>query len=517
MILVAGITGLLVTFVIQTRYLVPVENELVAQDVKFITDRIDSLIKLRSFLVISAAGKGNLETFLEKGGLEKLSASIRESFPDFLSLEVVNDRGEVLGMIGDLNLQPLNTKTRGGTFIQLSTAINFYNSVFSDDPAAKSFMITCRHFAADRGIWYSRCRFARDEIEALLSSFKNEKVSLVPIWGGGINPGMLENFTNHTQEPVLNGTPWSSVEKGEMLLQSPGWMVRVEKNRGGVLSPTTIVTSLAILACLCALPILKRIWQFFAAVREGLSAKNRSYASDTVKVPVHAANPDSPERHPAPQAGHAAGIRTPKHDLPLERRNGVPAAAKETEKTSEPPQVVFIQDTDDGGKAKEKSGAPVVDFSETVEIMHSELLSPIVIVEEDERQNTGEAIAAGEAAQEQRSGFSEDFSVEPAADSSATKALNDEDADKCYATCCDTDAPEDCNRVFGAEITVSDSAQQAALLLLPPGKSAEAEMKTVPSDLPDTLELIWDEPAEADSEKENHPQDSVRFSEFFTC
>ena len=80
---------------------VPLEKGLLSAEARSLATDMDSAVRMRSSLISTAVGNSELDSFLEAGGLDKLLSALRKHFPDFLSVEVTNDRGQIQAMGGE--------------------------------------------------------------------------------------------------------------------------------------------------------------------------------------------------------------------------------------------------------------------------------------------------------------------------------------------------------------------------------------------------------------------------------
>ncbi len=71
----------------------PLEKELLSRDVSSIAQEIDSVVKFRSTVIGIGAGIVEVDTLLNRR-LDRFMAALREHLPDFLSLEIINERGK---------------------------------------------------------------------------------------------------------------------------------------------------------------------------------------------------------------------------------------------------------------------------------------------------------------------------------------------------------------------------------------------------------------------------------------
>ncbi|HMK37206.1 MAG TPA: hypothetical protein VK463_19185 [Desulfomonilaceae bacterium] len=219
---------------------VPLEKELLSREVRWVAGEIDAAVKLKSAIITTAAGIIEVDTLLENGNLEKLLRTLREHLSDFFSLEIINDRGEIVAMIGELPLSQAGTAApaRTSRFVRVSSDINYNEGVFADDPAHGCFSVTCRHIGPQKGQWFSRTRFSRESINRLLASVPQCHAGLVQLTGISKMPRINQEL----QSASTTGNWWTGPSKAEAFLDSPGWIVQVEK-----ISPRSVLRPLPIL------------------------------------------------------------------------------------------------------------------------------------------------------------------------------------------------------------------------------------------------------------------------------
>lgn len=241
---VAGIIGCVVVLVLglgeHYGTVVPLEKELLSREVRGLADEIDALVRLKTAVITTAAGIVEVDALVENGPLESFLRTLRERLPHFRSLEIINDRGEIVAMIGELPLSEAVSAgpVRASRFVRVGSDINYNEGLFFDDPANGSFSITCRHIAPQKGQWFSKSRFSRESVERILSSVPNRQAALIPV--AGVSKTTRKN--KELEFATTSGSWWSGPSKAEALLTSPGWMVRLENTATG-----SVISSLCVL------------------------------------------------------------------------------------------------------------------------------------------------------------------------------------------------------------------------------------------------------------------------------
>jgi hypothetical protein len=134
---------------------------------------LDGLVSARSAAVRVAAGNLDIDNLSAAGGLDRLLNTLRSLFPDFSNIELLNDRGQTLAMLGDLNLSLASGPKSAQVVIDSATVQDKF--AFRDDPANKSFLIIMRHGDSDSGRWFSRTRFSRTPIDTILAAAGPER------------------------------------------------------------------------------------------------------------------------------------------------------------------------------------------------------------------------------------------------------------------------------------------------------------------------------------------------------
>jgi hypothetical protein len=228
----ASLGALCVGLISHFTVVVPLEKSLLAAEARGLATEFDSAIRVRSSLIGITAGNSELDAFLESGGLDKMLNALRNQFPDFLSFEATNDRGQVQAMGGELPLSQtgLFSKDASGKTSAVNLGVHG-RGIFYDDPKNNCFYITCKHVGPEGGKWFTRSRFSRESVAAILESDPTQRVTLMPIAGASKDipdsPVSLPMPQSCVVRPI--GSWWSGPTGAEALLTMPGWLMRMEK------------------------------------------------------------------------------------------------------------------------------------------------------------------------------------------------------------------------------------------------------------------------------------------------
>ncbi|MBI5569732.1 MAG: hypothetical protein HY914_07290 [Desulfomonile tiedjei] len=234
------------------------EAQLTAEETRGLAAKLDAILQTRAAAVGMAAGGLDIEHLGARGGLERLLNHLNELFPDFLSLEVLNEQGQALAMMGDLSLSQAGRKPKLDSAAEAAAAGQPGTVGFQDDPRHQRFCLTLRHGGSDAVTWYSRTSFSRKPIDLAIAPSDTEKH--VTLQSG--LPGKGTAMGRWSPALAMN------VEKGwlgstfhaEIPLAVPGWKVtvqRVGKRAGfGLLAP--IVPFLMLLVAGAALWLVRQ-------------------------------------------------------------------------------------------------------------------------------------------------------------------------------------------------------------------------------------------------------------------
>lgn len=212
--------------------------------------RLDESLMVRSVVLDMATGELHMAKLQEPAVLDELLRSIRSQFPDFISLEVIDEKGSIVSMVGELSLSeqglPLHANT---TDLPHSRSNGYrYAWAFRDDPGSDSYYLTRERTEPDGKRWFSRARFARGPIQAAMDSPLGNhslRVGLVPVQTSGSHRpedsaarGTVRSFhakRDGMTSPQITEYQWAVAARAAARLESPGWQVTVESGSQGTM------------------------------------------------------------------------------------------------------------------------------------------------------------------------------------------------------------------------------------------------------------------------------------------
>ena len=212
----------------------PLEQSLLKEQARSLAKDLDGLVSARTAAVRVAASNLEIDNLSAAGGLDKLLNTLRSLFPDFSNIELLNDRGQTLAMMGDLNLSLAGAPKSAQVVIDSSTVENKF--LFRDDPSNQSFVIIMQHGDPDSGRWFSRTRFSRTPIDTILTATGPEKSpklvmrELPKNVEAEIEPNMTEGRSvSPARSTDATRTRWWDPRKAtEVQLLIPGWSLVLE-------------------------------------------------------------------------------------------------------------------------------------------------------------------------------------------------------------------------------------------------------------------------------------------------
>jgi hypothetical protein len=189
---------------------VPSNKELLETKALGLAQGIDEIVKLRSTSVSMAAQILDLEHLASEGGGNRVVNALKDRFPDFMSLEILDENGEILAMFGDLSLPDAGRKSGAEDVPVLDSGQGSSSESFQDNPQGGCFFITTKRTQADGKTWLTRTRFAREPIEAILASVGgNWSAELRPVGQPGVTaPSGWRNRTV-SAEVQLPASGWT--------------------------------------------------------------------------------------------------------------------------------------------------------------------------------------------------------------------------------------------------------------------------------------------------------------------
>lgn len=203
---------------------VPLQKKLAAREVHTLAERIDAAVKLRAELVRAVSAELKVEHLNAPGALDSVRTTLRRAFPDFLSLEIVNEEGDLLAMIGDIALAEGKGSSAPVPSERGDANAQAPRFTFRDDPGGRSFFIDEQHRTPGGEAWFTRARFSRDTIEKILNSSKsplNATLLKAPVAAAAITG--VDRDTANMRTDLLGSLTWI-----EAPLSVSGWWVRME-------------------------------------------------------------------------------------------------------------------------------------------------------------------------------------------------------------------------------------------------------------------------------------------------
>ena len=151
----------------QYRVVGGLESQLTSIEARNLAAKMDGVIDARASALRMAAGSLEIENLAASGGLNRLLGGLKDLFPDFRSLEIFTEQGQPLAMMGELSLETVRKHSgmRKGARHEPELVSE---PVFKDTPAADCFFITMKHQGPDKSVWFSRARFSREAVTAVL-------------------------------------------------------------------------------------------------------------------------------------------------------------------------------------------------------------------------------------------------------------------------------------------------------------------------------------------------------------
>jgi|GEM_PF-1229820 len=207
---------------------VPLRQQVLAQEVRSLELALDSVIRERCLLVDAVTGNLEMDAFLKQKAMPTMVKRIRSTFPDLTTVQILDQQGTIVAMAGDVSLADGALPSIAKIDWPTDSGGLPGGWRFSDEPSANRWHLTCRHSTSRVGVWFVRATFSRE-----------------PLQGAGIRAGLTEArpflMTRYSREhrsddygveagsagaPVwLSG--WSRLTTGraETPLRAGGWVV----------------------------------------------------------------------------------------------------------------------------------------------------------------------------------------------------------------------------------------------------------------------------------------------------
>jgi len=237
----------------------PLQEQVLMEQVRGAAGGVDSIVKLRSTSMATAGQALDLEHLMsETGGNQALNA-LRDQFPDFLSLEVLNEDGALLAMFGDLSLAEAGRKSRSADLAASDSAQGSFKDLFQDYPREDCFFITTKQTAADGNTWFTRARFSREPIKKALGAFDAYGTAeLQAASTSALEQVSAGEFPQASPVTVFSSW-WSRETRAEAELLTPGWAIIVKANSTGTFLSRYLVIALGTIALLALGHMLVRL------------------------------------------------------------------------------------------------------------------------------------------------------------------------------------------------------------------------------------------------------------------
>ncbi len=102
--IMAAIMTMFLVLVARSVFVTPLETRVLAEQARSLAKDLDAVVKARCAAIHVAAGSLDIDNLSASGGLERLLADLRAILPDFSSLEIINDEGQTVAMLGNVAL-----------------------------------------------------------------------------------------------------------------------------------------------------------------------------------------------------------------------------------------------------------------------------------------------------------------------------------------------------------------------------------------------------------------------------
>ncbi len=209
---------------------IPALKQAIIHKTELVHERIDNVVSSRAAAVSAGMSTLDLSKAPASPQLEKFNKTLQLSLPDFLSLELLNDQGELSAMMGELSLNQTGVAAaRGDKFIQMFGEAPQDTGYLIDDEPSRAFYIVSRHVGPDRKSWFTRTKFSRQAIEQALAGAPEYTANLVT----PLVPNLDKNSFKREAAKVTSQYGWFSAPiSAEMTLGYPGVILTLNKKEG---------------------------------------------------------------------------------------------------------------------------------------------------------------------------------------------------------------------------------------------------------------------------------------------
>lgn len=282
---------------------VPLQRQVLAHEVRSLELALDAVIRERCLVVDAIVGNLEMDTFLRQGAMPNMVKRIRSTFPEFVTLQVLDQEGTILAMAGDVSIP--------GGVLPSTVKIEWPADSgglpagwrFSDEPSENRWLLTCKHSGSRAGVWFVRATFSREPLLAATAraGLDEGRPFGLTRFAGTYRSCDFGVEANSGGSPVwFSGGRWIAVSRAETPLRAGGWLVSVD----GAPSTASLFLYPAVVAGV-----------FFLCVLGSLVVMNRPAPSDDGHKPRENSSEPPPVaayaavvvEHAAPALGTTAG------------------------------------------------------------------------------------------------------------------------------------------------------------------------------------------------------------------
>lgn len=231
-LLVGFVGALLITFAIR-----PMERTLIHREAQLAAMGLLTAVKSRGSVMDAVTVSKSENDLVSPMGLENISSILRSKFDDFLTLEIINHKGEILAAVGALNRtqSPLESRVQTVRYKILEKERHGELEVFRDFPNKDYYSITRGKTSENGAVFYIRARFARQSLESALTiwslSDAQDNVQIVPITGDVTN--LREKITdNYLPDVKIRESIFWGPVGAEAIIFSNRWIISLSGHRG---------------------------------------------------------------------------------------------------------------------------------------------------------------------------------------------------------------------------------------------------------------------------------------------
>lgn len=283
-------------------FVLPAEREYLSDRMVWAAERIEDAIGDRGRFVSALVTGIDIRHIDEDGRLERMVSEFHSAFPDFLSMEIANGRGETFAMAGELSTashdfgQTLPVKL----FREPDSVAGRTGRLLIDDPAGGTFSIVIEQPGTEGHSWFIRTRFARTAIDDIVQAAAirmNGDVRLIPGVAEPTGPKKAAvaqwNVAAHSGNPhpgvTVSESAWSGPTAAEIRLTESGWILTFHRTPHR-LEPSTCLVAVPAAGLILALALF--VISLPASFLTGKKQPSASESADEYSMPAAA---DAPE------------------------------------------------------------------------------------------------------------------------------------------------------------------------------------------------------------------------------